>query len=288
MLLPRQRQGDYNRRARIAMKILLTGKPKSGKTTLLNNLLKDAQNKQGMVAVEVLEREQRIGFNLQDSSGRLATLAQTNHKTNISVGRYFVDVQSLESFIEPLFTFEPGQLLYIDEIGHMQLYSKEFQKLVQSYLNAPNDYVGTISSIYEHPFINEVKSRSDVLLCTVTPDNRDEMFVFLNAALKHRSIFNSLSTEVQTKILSMARTYLASQSYLSLKKLFSNAIVYVSEKRVQKTPPHSFVVQGNHAEHTVSLHENAYRCDCDFFNGREQFAGNAGECSHIQAVKVLK
>lgn len=154
------------------MKILLTGRPKSGKTTLLEKLLKDIKNKHGMVATEALEDGARIGFDLQDDCRRTAVLARTDRKTDAAVGRYYVDIPSLNAFIEPLFNIAPGQLLYIDEIGHMQLYSEKFQKLVRSYLDAPNDYLGTISSIYEHTLIDEVKSRSDILLCTITPDNR--------------------------------------------------------------------------------------------------------------------
>jgi len=37
------------------MKLLLTGKPKSGKTTLLGDLINSISPKRGMVAVEVLK-----------------------------------------------------------------------------------------------------------------------------------------------------------------------------------------------------------------------------------------
>lgn len=269
------------------MKILLTGKPKSGKTTLLNKLLEKVENKRGMVATEVLEYDQRVGFDLQDNSDRIAALARTDQKTDTSVGRYCVDVRSLDIFIEPLFNFEPHQLLYIDEIGHMQLYSEEFQKLVQSYLNAPNDYLGTISSIYEHPFIDEVKQRDDILLCTITPENREAMFAFLSAVLERRAIFDDLSVAKQTKILLMARNYLAHENYMSLKKLFNNAVIYVAENRVKEASSTVFIVQGNHDEHQVNAISGNYSCDCNFFNGRGQFAGKAGECSHIQAVKIV-
>lgn len=270
------------------MRILLTGKPKSGKTSLLKRLLEQVEDKQGMAAAETLDHGQRVGFDLQGSSGRAAALARVNHQTDISVGRYFVDVASLDAFIEPLFRFKPEQLLYIDEIGQMQLYSETFQKLVQSYLNAPNDYLGTISSIYEHPFIDKTRGRKDILLCTITPENRDVLFMCLSAALKNRDIFNALHATPQMRVLSLAREYLASESYISLKKLFHNAVIYVAKNRVTEVSPNILVVQGNHDKHNVSVHENSYSCDCDFFNGRGQFTNKAGECSHIQAVKILK
>lgn len=270
------------------MKILLTGKPKSGKTTLLEKLLKDIKDKHGMVATEVLEDGTRIGFDLQDDSGHIAILARTDRKTDTAVGRYYVDIPSLNAFIESLFNIAPHQLLYIDEIGHMQLYSREFQKLVRAYLNVPNDYLGTISSIYSHPFIDEVKNRNDILLCTITPENRDAMYAALSSALGHRMVFDNLPADTQTKLLALARGYLEDESYISLKKLFNNAIVYVAENRVQEISNTEFVVQGIHDEHHVSLLNGSYKCDCDLFNGRGKFANNAAECSHIQAVKTLK
>ena len=270
------------------MKILLTGKPKSGKTTLLEKLLKDIKDKHGMIAIEVLEDGTRIGFDLQDDSGHTAILARTYRKTDVSVGRYYVDAQSLNAFIEPLSTIAPRQLLYIDEIGHMQLYSEKFQKLVRTYLNAPNDYLGTICSIYAHPFIDEVKNRSDILLCMITPENRDVMYAALNSALSHRTVIDDLSADTQAKVLALARGYLADESYISLKKLFNNAVIYVAEDRVKEISNTDFAIQGNHGEHHVSLWNGGYNCDCDFFNGRGQFADKAGECSHIQAVKILK
>lgn len=270
------------------MKILLTGVNRSGKTTLLTKLLEGIENKRGMVAVGVLQDGERIGFDLQDDSGRTAILARTDQPTDTAVGRYFVDTASFDTFIEPLSKYAPNQLLYIDEIGQMQLYSEKFQKLVQLYLNAPNDYLGTISSIYEHSFINEVKSRSDILLCVITPENRDVMFVALNSALRHRTIFDGFPADTQAKILSLARSYTETASYTSLNKLFNNAIVYVAENRIKQTSPSGFVVRGNHDERHVNIKEEAYSCDCDLFNGRGQFVGQAGECSHIQAVKILK
>lgn len=269
------------------MKILLTGKPKSGKTTLLMKLLEDSKHKRGMAAAEVLQDGERIGFDLQDDSGRTAALARTGYQTDIAVGRYYVDLQSLDAFIEPLFDIAPDQLLYIDEIGHMQLYSNKFQQLVQTYLNTPNDYIGTIASIYEHPFIDEVKNRSDILLCTITPGNRDAMFAALDSALKHRAVFDSLSADLQANVVAMAQGYIEAESYISLKKLFNNAIVYVAEDRVKEISPTEFIVHGNHDEHRVHLLSNGYSCDCDFFNGRGQFVGKAGECSHIQAAKII-
>lgn len=223
------------------MRILFTGKPRSGKTTLLHSLIDEVASKRGLVATEVRNDGERIGFDLLDSSARTATLARTDKPTQYLVSRYFVDLASFNDFIEPLFEYKPGQLLYIDEIGHMQLFSEKFQRLASEYLDADNDFVGTISYVHEHPFIDEVRSRKDILLCTITPENREELKVALQAALAHREQFRHLSVKRQRTTLKLAR---------------------------------------------VIKNDSSYSCDCDLFNGRNQFEGKADECSHIQAVKI--
>ncbi len=268
------------------MKILLTGLPKSGKTTLLTHLLENIQLKRGVIAKEVVEKEVRIGFNLLDEQGRTAPLARINQPSNYPVGRFFVDTDSLDEFATRLLDFSSNELLFIDEIGQMQLYSEKFKELVSLYLGSGNDYLGTISAVFEHPFINEVKSRSDVLLCTVTPENRQDLGAVLSTALANRQLYNEMSSRQKDAVLELARHYLEGVQYISLKKLFYNALRYVSEQRVVKDGTNLYMVNGDHDRHSVHFYKE-YQCDCDFFNGRQQFKGRAGECSHIQAVKII-
>lgn len=269
------------------MKILLTGKPRSGKTTLLHSLIDGVASKRGLVATEVRNDGERIGFDLLDSSVRTAVLARTDKPTQYPVSRYFVDLASFNGFIEPLFGYKPGQLLYIDEIGHMQLFSEKFQHLALEYLDADNDFIGTISYAYEHPFIDEVRSRKDILLCTVTPKNRYDLKVALQAALAHREQFRRLPVKRQQTALKLAREYLEADRLISLRKLFKNAVLYVIEGKVEKLSDTEFQVQGNHGNHRVIKNDSSYSCDCDLFNGRNQFEGKEDECSHIQAVEIL-
>lgn len=269
------------------MKILLTGSPKSGKTTLLMTLIADIHPKHGMVAKEVLEGGVRVGFDLLDEFDHGATLSRVDKRTAYPVGRYFVDIKSLDSYIDNLSPVVSGQLLYIDEIGQMQLYAEKFKTLVSTYLDSNNDYLGTITAVFEHPFVSEVKKRTDVLLCTVTPDNRQELSVVLSDALVSRGIFNSLPAEQQLTLLELARKYLQAGHYISLKKLFRNALKYISEHSASKTGDNTFSVQGDHDSHQVNKVGQDYQCDCDFFNGRNQFKDRPGECSHIQVVRIL-
>jgi len=269
------------------MRILLTGPPKSGKTTLLTELIKEIKLKHGLMAKEEVSEGRRVGFSLVDQLGNTATLARTTPSTDYPVGRFFVDLNSLDNFIGHLSKFARDELLFIDEIGQMQLYSEKYQELVNSYLSSKNDFIGTISAVYEHPFIQEVKSRPDILLCQVTPGNRHKLKIALAQAVANRDLFNKLPLSQQSAILDLARYYITKDQHTSLRKLFHNALRYVAEYRVENRNG-TFLVQGDHGPHIVSTSVDAYLCDCDFFNGRGQFAGEPGECSHIQAVKITQ
>lgn len=157
------------------MKVLLTGQPRSGKTTLMAKLIGRVANKQGFVTEEIREDGERVGFKLVSADGREAVLAHINIQSDYQVSRYFVDVKALDEFIEPLFDFEDDQLLYIDEIGQMELFSDKFKELVDKYLSASNKFLGTITSVYSDEFVDGVKNRNDIELIEVTPDNRDAL-----------------------------------------------------------------------------------------------------------------
>lgn len=268
------------------MKILLTGLPKSGKSTMLADLLANITPKRGLFSPEIRENGERIGFDLLDTDGDNAILSRLGIPTDYPVGPYFVNLASLERFIEPLFRYTTEQLLFIDEIGQMQLYSERFKSLVRDYLDAPNDFIGTISQVHNHPFIHHLRENSDILLCTVTPENREQLKTALTEALNHRAIFNGLPTAKRHTVLHLACSYLASDQYISLKKLFKNAIPYISDGRINKGAD-GFTIRGNTTNHYVRIIHDDFACDCNFFNGRGQFEGNAGECSHIQAAKLF-
>ena len=104
------------------MKVLLTGEPRSGKTTLLEGFINSVPNKQGFVTREVRKDGERTGFELVSSLGQAATLASVDSDSSTRVSHYGVDLNGLDTFIAELPPIQPGNLLYIDEIGQMELF----------------------------------------------------------------------------------------------------------------------------------------------------------------------
>ncbi len=164
--------------------ILITGQPKSGKSTLLRKLIAAIDDKVGIVANEVLAEGQRIGFEVETSSGQKAPLADVNFPTAHKVAKYYVNVDGLESVLPGVLDFQPETLLYLDEIGEMQLFSEKFKDLVLAYLNVDNTCLATISSVYENDFTKSLRERDDIILVEITAENRLEQELFLSQLLK--------------------------------------------------------------------------------------------------------
>jgi len=159
------------------MKILLTGLPKAGKTTLLCRVagnLKESYS--GFYTEEILEGGHRVGFSLQTFSGKTGILSHIDFKSRLKVGKYRVSLTDLEEIALP--EIEEGikqkRIILIDEIGKMELYSAKFRQVVMEALNSDLIFVGTIVSA-PHPWADQIKKRKDVELIEVTPENRDRL-----------------------------------------------------------------------------------------------------------------
>jgi nucleoside-triphosphatase THEP1 len=270
------------------MKILITGKNRSGKTTLLTDLLADMSPKQGFLTVEVRQNSDRIGFDLVNENGRTIPLARTEMATDFTVGRYFVDVAALDKYLESYKDIRPNHLLYIDEIGQMQLYSTQFKQIVLQYINSDNHFIGTITCVYKDAFVEEINNRPDILRCKITPENRREMREGLASALEYRDLIDGLAPRVQRALIDMATTYLEADEYVYFKKLFKNAVPYIAQDRIHPQEGGSYLVSGDTNEHQVVPTEAGdLACDCDLFHGRGQFVGQQGLCSHIQTATLF-
>lgn len=170
-------------------KILITGLPHSGKSTLLQKLLKDISKKQGFITTEIIERGERSGFKIVNANGKEEILASIKFKTPYKVSRYFVSIDNLEKIIPTVSSFSKLDLLYIDEIGEMELFSKDFKSLLKNYLNAENVFIGTISKVYSDEFTKCLLHRSDIKLIEITPENREDSYLYLKKLLSNLLVF---------------------------------------------------------------------------------------------------
>lgn len=170
--------------------IILTGMPKSGKSTLLAGLVEKILNKRGFLTREITigeeddtegvgeeKKKERVGFEVVGDNGYTQRLAHVNFNFNQAhrVGRYGIFVVGFEAFInqQRFSEFSGEEILYIDEIGQMQLYSDKFKDLVRRCLDSDNLFLGTMTAVYHNYFIKEIRNRGDIEVFEVTPENRE-------------------------------------------------------------------------------------------------------------------
>lgn len=158
------------------MKILLSGDPRVGKTTLLQKIVDNNPYSRGLLTKEVVGLNgERTGFDLVDHTGRRAVLARVSSTSSLRVSRYGADTEQLDDFLEEMTKFSPEALIYIDEIGQMELFSDLFKEYVRNVLAMPNDFIGTITNVYEDDFTKAIRSRKDITFIHVTLENRDKV-----------------------------------------------------------------------------------------------------------------
>ena len=168
--------------------LLLTGKPGVGKTTLIEKLIDVLRERYphiqitGFITKEVRSQGNRIGFNIHTIDGQRGVLARVElGKPNqkYRVGKYTVELEDLETIgISAL--RKDADIIVLDEIGKMELFSQVFKDTVEIIFNGKVKIIGSIAW-HDTPFIKKIKERSNVEIQVVTKQNRNQI---LNILLK--------------------------------------------------------------------------------------------------------
>ncbi|NWG11701.1 NTPase [Candidatus Bathyarchaeota archaeon] len=162
--------------------LLLTGSPGVGKTSVLRkvvaSLKAEGYSVGGMISHEVRSHDTRIGFEILDiNNNRRGWLAHVNQKAGPQVGRYRVNMEDLEGLGVSAIAeaTEKYDIVAIDEIGPMELFSKNFRETVTKAVDSRKLVVGIIHWKARNKLVDDVKKRGDVKLYVVTYENRDDL-----------------------------------------------------------------------------------------------------------------
>jgi nucleoside-triphosphatase len=162
--------------------LLLTGSPGIGKTTVLlrvaDALKAEGYRVGGMISREVRSSGTRVGFEILDlSSSKTGWLAHVSQQKGPQVGRYRVNVQDLDRIgVEAIVrAVESLDVVVIDEVGPMELFSANFQEAVKRAVDSVKLVIGVVHWKARCSLIDEVKARADAEVYVVTLENRDKL-----------------------------------------------------------------------------------------------------------------
>jgi nucleoside-triphosphatase len=170
----------------MAKKILLTGRPGCGKTTLVKRVVSTLDlPADGFYTEEIRKHGQRVGFEIVTLGGEQSVLAHVDFKTPQRIGKYGLELSGLETIgVEALRrAVRARQLVVIDEIGPMELRSAIFRDVITQTFDSRAPIIATITA-RPFPFTNAIKKRNDITLIEVRPNNREQLALELSGKFK--------------------------------------------------------------------------------------------------------
>lgn len=174
----------------MSFKILITGSPRCGKSTLIRKLIEHLQKEytlHGFLTPEVRKRGKRVGFDIKDvNSGKKVPLARKgDYSSDFTLGSYKVFIDEFNRYLnENIGTLTDKErkpdhnnsfILIIDEIGKMELFSELFQSKLKKIFSSDVAVIATIGKHMNHPIKDFILNDSEVKLFSLTRQNQEEI-----------------------------------------------------------------------------------------------------------------
>ena len=164
-------------------KLLLTGDPQVGKTTIIKKTLSFINHHSikigGFYTSEIREKGNRIGFSIKTIlSGKNDILAHIDFNSTFRVGKYGVNKDAFEKIMLEELEYcinNKVDLIIIDEIGKMEIISDLFCKKIFEILNAPIPILGVVKKAKEK-FLNKIYNLKNLNIIEVNINNREKVY----------------------------------------------------------------------------------------------------------------
>ncbi|UCH87942.1 MAG: NTPase [Thermoplasmata archaeon] len=162
------------------IKIGITGLPGAGKTFALRRVIEMLEGESmvigGMLTEPIMEKDTRKGFKVLNwITKEERVLAHEDFESHISVGKYGVDIDALETIGVKAIDDAAGEaeVIIIDEVGKMEVESLKFVDAVKAALDTDKPLILTLHKKSRNPLLQDIRRRDDVRILEVTPINRN-------------------------------------------------------------------------------------------------------------------
>lgn len=173
-------------------KIGITGLPRSGKSAVMEKVLKmlgDERAREikmrgtlteapiigGMRTEPIMDGSERLGYSVFNIvTGENAVMAHKNIDSRLRVLGYGIDTAALETIAIPAIEYarDECEVVVIDEIGKFAVESEAFVNVVRSALEVDKPTLLTLHKKSRHPLLQDIRRRDDGRILEVTPVNR--------------------------------------------------------------------------------------------------------------------
>jgi nucleoside-triphosphatase len=156
--------------------LLLTGTPGIGKTTVIRRAADRLSGNalRGFYTEEIREKGERRGFRLVSFDGTTHIIAHVDFPKRHRVGKYGVDVETLDNAAALLRPDAKAQIYFVDEIGKMERLSERLVAAMRVLISSGVPVVATVGS-RGGGFIAEVKRTPTCELWQITRANRNNL-----------------------------------------------------------------------------------------------------------------
>ncbi len=175
--------------------IFVTGPPGIGKTSITLRVVETLSRRGyvigGMITREVRESGVRVGFEIVDLyTQQRGLLAHVNQPAGPRISRYRVNLNALKEigYASILNALSEADVVVVDEIGPMELFSLNFKKAVFKAVSSKKPMLGTLHRRTRDPIITTIKGRRDAEILKVTYENRESL---------HNTIINKVIQYLQ-------------------------------------------------------------------------------------------
>ena len=149
--------------------IILTGAPGVRKTTAVIRVARELKERGvkvgGIVSRELRINNMRVGFEFIDLTTNDRNVLASITGNGPKVGKYFVNVAGCRFAAERLTNaVRNSDVIICDEIGPMELKSKEFIDSVKNLLEVDKKVIVAVHQKLQHPLTDEFRNKSSLLI----------------------------------------------------------------------------------------------------------------------------